>query len=86
MENIIKDEIMKEAKDTVIEDVVVDEVIANGKNMNMILKGGLVTAAVAAVAWLTKKGYDAYKAKKELRQPDKEIVVEAEDLADITAE
>ena len=79
-------EIMKEAMDTVIEDVVVDEVIANGKNMNMILKGGLAVAAVAAVAVLAKKGYDAYKAKKELRQPDKEIIVEAEDLAEVTAE
>ena len=79
-------EIMKEAMDTVIEDVVVDEVIANGKNMNMILKGGLAVAAVAAVAVLAKNGYDAYKAKKELRQPDKEIIVEAEDLAEVTAE
>lgn len=79
-------EIMKEAMDTVIEDVVVDEVVANGKNMNMILKGGLVVAAVAAVAVLAKKGYDAYKAKQGPRQPDKEIIVEAEDLAKVVAE
>lgn len=78
-------EIMKEAMDTVIDDVVVDGVVANGNGMNMILKGGFVVAAVAAVAVLAKKGYDAYKAKKELRQPDKEIVVEAEDLAEVTA-
>lgn len=79
-------EIMKEAMDTVIEDVVVDEVVANGKNMNMILKGGFVVAAVAAVAVLAKKGYDAYKAKKELHLADKEIIVEAEDLAKVVAE
>ena len=79
-------EIMNEAMDTVIEDVVVDEVIAKGNNMNLVFKGSLVVAAVAAVAVLAKKGYDAYKAKKALHQPDKEIVVEAEDLAEVTAE
>lgn len=79
-------EIMKEAMDTVIEDVVVEEVVANGNNMNQILKGGLVVAAVAAAAVLAKKGYDAYKAKKALRQPDKEIVVEAEEIEEVVVE
>lgn len=79
-------EIMKEAMDTVIEDVVVDEVVAKANNMNLVLKGGLAVAAVAAVAVLAKKGYDAYKAKKALRQPDKEIIVEAEDVAEVVAE
>lgn len=79
-------EIMKEAMDTVIEDVVVDEVVGNGNNMNLVLKGGLAVAAVAAVAFLAKKGYDAFKAKKALRQPDKEIVVEAEEIEEVVVE
>lgn len=79
-------EIMNEAMDTVIEDVVVDEVVGNGNTMNLVLKGGLAVVAVAAVAVLAKKGYDAYKAKKALRQPDKEIVVEAEDVEEVAVE
>lgn len=79
-------EIMKEAMDTVIEDVVVEEVVANGNNMNQILKGGLVVAAVAAVAVLAKKAYDHHKAKKALHQPDKEIVVEAEEIEEVVVE
>ena len=79
-------EIMKEAMDNVIEDVVVEEVVANGNNMNLVLKGGLAVAAVAAVALLAKKGYDAYKAKKALRQPDKEIIVEAEEIEEVVVE
>ncbi len=79
-------EIMNEAMDTVIEDVVVEEVVGNGNNMNLVLKGGLAVAAVAAVAVLAKKGYDAYKAKKALRQPDKEITVEAEDIEEVVVE
>ncbi len=77
---------MNEAMNTVIEDVVVEEVVGNGNNMNLVLKGGLAVAAVAVVAVLTKKGYDAYKAKKALRQPDKEIVVEAEDVETVVVE
>ena len=79
-------EIMNEAMDTVIENIVVEEVVPKGNNMNLAIKGSLVVAAVAAIAVLAKKGYDAYKAKKGVRQPDKEIIVEAEDLAEVTAE
>lgn len=79
-------EIKNEVMDTVIEEVVVDEVIAKPNVMNMVLKGGAAVAAVAAVALLVKKGYDAYKGKKELRKPDKEIVVEAEDIETVVVE
>lgn len=79
-------EIMKEAMDVVIDDVMVDDVVANGNNMNLVLKGGLVVAAVAAIAVLAKKGYDAYKSKKALHQPDKEIFVEAEDVETVVVE
>lgn len=79
-------EIKNEVMDAVIEDVVVDEVIAKPNMMNMVLKGGAVVAAVTAVAVLAKKGYDAYKAKKELRKPDKEIIVEEEDIETVVVE
>lgn len=83
MENI---EIKNEAMNAMIEDVVVEEVVANGNNMNQILKGGLVVAAVAAGAFIVKKVYDHHKAKKALHQPDKEIIVEAEDVEEVTVE
>lgn len=79
-------EIMNEAMDAVIEDVVVDEVVVKANKMNLVLKGGLVAAAVAVVAVLAKKGYDAYKAKKALHQPDKEIIVDDEDIEEVAVE
>lgn len=79
-------EIMNEAMDAVIEDVVVDEVVVKANKMNLVLKGGLVAAAVAVVAVLAKKGYDAYKAKKALHQPDKEIIADDEDIEEVAVE
>jgi hypothetical protein len=81
MENI-KNEVMNEAMENVIEDVVVDGVVAKA-NMHPALKGGLAVAAVAAIALLVKKGYDAHKEKTALRQPDKEIIVEPEDVMEV---
>ena len=77
MENI---EIMNEGMDTMIEEVVADEVVAMAPGMGKYAKGGLVLAAVAAGAVLAKKAYDAYKAKKALHTPDHEIEVETEDI------
>ena len=79
-------EIMKEAMDTVIEDVVVDDVVAKANGKGVLLIAGAVLAVAAAGYALGKKAYAAYKDKKALRQPDKEIIVEAEDLAEVTAE
>jgi hypothetical protein len=79
-------EIMNEAMDAMIEDVVVEEVVGKANKMNLVLKGGLVAAAVAVAAVLAKKGYDAYKAKKALRQPDNEIDVDAEDVEEVVVE
>ena len=79
-------EIKNEVMDAVIEDVVVDEVIAKPNMLNMVLKGGAAVAAVAAVVVLVKKGVDAYKGKKALRKPDKEIVVEEEDIETVVVE
>lgn len=80
-------EIMNEVMDTVVNDVVVDDVITKGNGMNLVVKGSLVVAGLAAGAVLAKKIYDVCKARqanKEPRQPDKEIIVEEEDLAKVT--
>lgn len=82
MEN---NEIMNEAMDTVIEEVIVDKVPVKGTGMTVAIVA-VTTLAVGAGIALAKKAYDKHKAKKELRQPDKEIVVDAEDLADVAAE
>jgi len=77
-------EIMNEGIE-VIEDVVVDEGTGIGAGKAMLIGLG-VTIAVCAAVKLGKKLYGKYKAKKELRQPDNEIEVEPEDLADVEAE
>lgn len=82
MEN---NEIMNEVMDTVIEDVVVDTVPAKGTGMTVAIVAG-VTLAVGAGVVLAKKLYGKYKAKKEMRQPDKEIVVEDEELIEVVVE
>ena len=79
----MENNIMNEGMDVMVEEIVADEVVNVGIGMNKYAKGGLVIAAAAAVAVLVKKGYDMYKAKKELRQPDKEIVVEAEEIEEV---
>ena len=50
----------------------------------MLIGAGLTLAVTAGVK-LVKKGIAAYKAKKELRKPDKEICVEPEDVAEVVA-
>lgn len=52
--------------------------------MAMLIGAGLTIAATAAVK-LGKKAYAAYKAKKELRQPDEDDAVEVtdEDIMDV---
>lgn len=78
-------EIMNEVMDTAIEDVVVDTIPAKGTGMTVAIIAG-VTLAVGAGVVLAKKAYGKYKAKKEMRQPDKEIAVEDEDLAEVVVE
>lgn len=82
MEN---NEIMNEVMDTVIEDVVVDTIPAKGTGMTVAIVAG-VTLAVGAGVVLAKKAIGKYKAKKEMRQPDKEIDVEDEDLIEVVVE
>lgn len=77
MEN--KNEIMNEGMETIIEEVIVDENVGFGIGKTMAICTGL-TLAVGAGIVLGKKLYKAYKAKKELRQPDKEIEVDPNDI------
>lgn len=82
MEN---NEIMNEVMDTMIEDVVVDAVPAKGTGTTVAIVAGVTLALGVGVA-LAKKVYDKYKVKKEMRQPDKEIVVDDEDLIEVVVE
>lgn len=79
-------EIKNEVMDAVIEDVVVEEVIAKPNVLNTVIKGGAVVAGIAAAAVVVKKIVDTYKAKKELRKPDKEIIVDEEDIETVVVE
>jgi len=60
-------------------DVVADDATGVGTGVAMLIGAGL-TLAVGAGVKLAKKLYTDYKAKKELRQPDKEINVDPEDV------
>ena len=75
--------IINENMETVIEEFVADEVVNTGFGINKYAKIGLGGVAVAAAAWLIKKGYDFYKSKKELSQPDHEVIVDDAELAEV---
>ena len=77
-------EIMNEVMDTVIEDVVGDTIPAKGTGTTVAIVAG-VTLAVGAGVKLAKKGVAWIKAKKELRQPEEEIIVEPEDVVEVTS-
>lgn len=82
MEN---NEIMEYENIDVMDDTVMeDEGTGVGAGVAMLIGAGL-TLAVGAGVKLAKKAYAAYKAKKELHQPDKEIIVEDEDLEEVVA-
>ena len=80
----MENNIMNEGIETMVEDIVVDEVINKAPGIGKYIGTGAgVVAVVAAIAWVGKKIYDGHKAKKELRQPDKEINVEAEQVEEV---
>lgn len=80
----MENNIMNEGMDVMVEEIVADEVVVKAPDIvKNIGKGAGIVAGVAAVAWAVKKIYDGYQAKKELRQPDKEIVVEAEQVEEV---
>ena len=76
MEN---NEIMYEEIEAMDDVVVADEDTGIGAGVAMLLGAGL-TLAVGAGVKLGKKLYAGYKAKKELRQPDKEIEVDPQEV------
>lgn len=82
MENneiMINDEI--EAMD---DEIVADSGSGMGTGMAMLIGAGLAFAVGGAVK-LGKKVYAKIKAKKELKQPDKEVLVEEEDLEELAS-
>ena len=79
MEN---NEIMNEGIETMMEEVVADDTTGIGTGVAVLIGAGL-TLAVCAGFKLAKKAYAAYKAKKELRQPDNDVYAEAEDIDDV---
>lgn len=66
------------------EPIVADNGSSLGTGAAMLIGAGLAFAVGAGVK-LGKKVYAAIKAKKELRKPDKEVLVEPEDLEDVVA-
>lgn len=68
-------------------EVMNDEFVADGNSGIgtgvAVLIGAGLTLAVGAGVKLAKKGIAAWKAKKELRQPDKEIIVDAEEIEEV---
>lgn len=66
------------------DDVVAERGTGVGTGVAMLIGAGLALAVGAGVK-LGKKVYAAYKAKKELRKPNKEIIVEESDIEEVTA-
>lgn len=68
-------------------EVMNDEFVADGgsdKSTGLTVALTIIgTAAVAAAIGFGKKAWNKYKAKKELRQPDKEIIVDAEKVEEV---
>lgn len=80
MEN---NEIMNYEDIEVMDDVVMaEEGSGIGTGAAMLIGAG-VALAVGAGVKLVKKAIAKHKAKKELRQPDKEILCEPEDVEDV---
>lgn len=65
-------------------EIVADEGTGIGTGVAMLIGAGL-TLAVGAGIKLGKNLIAKAKAKKELRQPDKEILVEPEDIDEVAA-
>ena len=81
MEN---NEIMNyEVNDVMNADVVVEDGSNVAETIFKMAIGAGVAAAGVAVVKLVKGAADKWKAKKELRQPDKEIIVEAEQVEEV---
>ena len=66
----------------IIEDVVVDEGTGMSNGAAALIGAGVALAVCAGIK-LGKKLWAAHKAKKELRQPDSEIELDPEDVAEV---
>lgn len=76
--------IMNEEIEVMDDAVVAEESTGIGTGIAMLIGAGL-TFAVGAGVKLGKKLYADYKAKKAINKPDKEILVEPEDVAEVAA-
>ncbi|MBQ1189574.1 MAG: hypothetical protein IIX57_04075 [Lachnospiraceae bacterium] len=82
MEN---NELMMNEEFEVMDDAIMEEGGSGiGAGVAMLIGAGL-TLAVGAGVKLGKKAIAAYKAKKELRQPVEEIIVEPEDIEELAS-
>ena len=68
-------------------EVMGDEIVADGGSgigtgIAMLIGAGLACAVGAGIK-LGKKAYETIKTKRELKKPDKEILVDPEDLDDV---
>lgn len=73
---------INEEIETMNDEIVVDGGSSLGTAAAMAIGAGLALAIGAGVK-LAKRGIAAIKAKRELRQPDKEIIVDAEEIEEI---
>jgi hypothetical protein len=78
-------EIMNEGIEAMVDNVVVDNAVAKGNGMAVLKGAGLALAVVAGIK-LAVNAYKTYQTNKELRQPDKETVVEDKDVEEVVAE
>lgn len=79
-----------ENNEIMVMDEIIDETVVadGGKSLGTgtaILIGAAAAAVIGAGVALGKKVYAWAKAKKELHKPDKEILVEDEDLEEVVA-
>lgn len=80
MEN---NEIMNYEENEVMNDVIVEDGGSSLATGVAIAIGAGMALAIGAGYKLVKKGIATIKAKKELRQPEKEIIVEPEDIEEV---
>ena len=71
--------------EAMVTDIPMEDVVHTMPKAGKYIGGGLAVGVVALAAVVAKKMYDARKAKKELRQPEEEIVVEPEQVEEVVA-
>ena len=79
----MENEIMNYEEEILDTTVETEEKSGMSTGVAMLIGAGLAFAGTAIVK-LVKKGIDAVKAKKELRKPDGDVLVDDEDLVEVT--